>query len=143
MKFLHADKELLNKDFLKNLHGATFDYDIEGDDFRVDGGFFAEEEEGKIFGYILYREMSKSKIELVYGGVTREDREFKTLKTYRKFLSILFEKYLIIETLVMNTNYKMLKMYMALGFNIIGTKLLNKNGRILVVLEKQNKVEDN
>jgi hypothetical protein len=85
--------------------------------------------------------MSKSKIELVYGGVTREDRGFKTLKTYRKFLSILFEKYLIIETLVMNTNYKMLKMYMALGFNIIGTKLLNKNGRILVVLEKQNKVD--
>lgn len=135
MEYVHSNKELLTEDFLKNLHASTFDYIVEGNDFRIDGAFFAKEEED-LFAYILYKELSSKKIELVYGGVSIKDRGFKTLKTYRQFLELLSKQYIYIETSVVNTNYKMLKMYMALGFNIIGTKLSHKNNKVLVVLEK-------
>lgn len=140
MEYLHSDKELLTEDFLRNLHASTFDYIVEGDDFRVDGAFFAKENDD-LFGYILYRELSSKKVELVYGGVAIKDRGFKTLKAYRQFLLLLSEKYSHVETLVVNTNYKMLKMYMALGFNVIGTKLQYKKNKVLVVLEKDLEIK--
>lgn len=138
MEFSHCHRQMLSEDFLQNLHSSTFDYRVDGDDFRVDGAFFAKEDE-ELFGYVLYKELSNKKIDLVYGGVSKNDRGFKTLKTYRNFLALLSEKYDWAETLVVNTNYRMLKLYMALGFDIVGTKLLYKNNKVLVVLEKNLK----
>jgi hypothetical protein len=138
MEYFHAPKEMLTEDFLKNLHAATFNYKVDGDDFRIDGAFFAKEKE-TLFGYILYKELNKSEVELLYGGVTEVDRGYKTLKTYRNFLELLFKKYDYIETYVVNTNYKMLKLYMALEFNIVGVKQ-SKYSKTLVALSKKGAI---
>lgn len=135
MEYKKAEKELLDESFLKNLHSSTFDFIVDGDDFRIDGGYFAQEGDS-LFGYILYRELSKSNIELVYGGVDRSMRGFKTVKALSEFLEMLGEKYSKITTMVLSKNHKMLKIYMALGFDIVGTKLSNDN-HILVILNKK------
>lgn len=137
MQYVHATKDLLTPDFLHNLHISTFNFNVDGDEFRIDGAFFAKEQNDDLYGYVLYKELSKSKIELVYGGVTKEERGYKTLAAYRNFLDLLFKQYSYVETSVVNTNHRMLKLYMALGFNIIGTKITHKLHRVLVVLAKE------
>ena len=132
---IHIEKEKLDEDFLQNLHSTTFDYFKPGDDFRVDGGYLAQEKDGEISGYVIYRVISKKVIDLAYGGVSPQHRGFKTLKNLSKFINTLLSSYDLITTMVLNKNTKMLKIYMVLGFDIVGTKL-SKTGQLYVLLEK-------
>jgi ribosomal protein S18 acetylase RimI-like enzyme len=135
MEYLFASKEQLDKDFMQNLHTSSFDYFVDADSFRVDAGYIAKDQE-QFFGYVLYRELSSDCVELVYGAVDRNLRGFKTFKTLYQFIKILFEKYSSITTMVWNKNHKMLKLYMALGFNITGIKMSPKND-LFVILNKE------
>jgi hypothetical protein len=132
---IHLSKEQLDEAFLENLHSTTFEYFKPGDDFRVDGGYLAKEDDGKISGYILYRIISKAVVDVAYGGVDRAHRGFKTLKNMSLLIKELFSKYELITMMVMNKNTRMLKLCMELDFDIIGTKLF-KNGQLYVLLEK-------
>lgn len=132
---IHLEKDQLDEGFLENLHSTTFDYFKSGDDFRVDGGYLAQEKDGEISGYVIYRVISKKVIDLAYGGAAPEHRGFRTLKNLSKFIKLLLSSYDLVTTMVWNKNTKMLKIYMVLGFDIVGTKL-SKNGQLYVLLEK-------
>lgn len=134
-EILHITKDQLDANFMENLHSTTFDYFKPGEDFRVDGGYVAKEEDGSLSGFVLYREISKSVIDLAYGAAERSHRGFKSLKNLKHFIELMFNQYEVITTMVWNKNYKMLKMYMALGFDVVGTKM-SHNGGLIVLLEK-------
>lgn len=138
---LHLQKDQLDASFLQNLHSTTFDFYKSGEDFRVDGGYISKEEDGSISGYVLYREISKGVIDLAYGAADQEHRGFKSLKNLNHFIELMFTQYEVITTMVWNKNYKMLKMYMALGFDVVGTKLSHTGG-LFVLLEKVVKKEN-
>lgn len=137
MEFLHATKEQLDNKFLENLHSSSFDFFVDADNFRIDAGYLAKENE-TLFGYALYRELSSDSVELVYGAVDRNLRGFKTFKTLYQFIQILLAKYSSISTMVWNNNHKMLKLYIALGFNIVGIKMSSKS-ELFVILNKEKK----
>ena len=139
-QILHIPKEELSEEFLENLHSTTFDFHKSGDDFRIDGGYLSKEEDGSISGYVLYREISKSVIDLAYGAADKSNRGFLSLKNLAHFINLMFDKYEVVTTMVWNKNYKMLKMYMALGFDVVGTKL-SHTGDLFVLLEKVEKKE--
>jgi len=128
-------KDFFTEKFLENLHSTIFDFHKSGDEFRIDGGYIAKEEDGNISGYVLYREVSKNVIDLAYGGADKSYRGFKTLDNLSKFISQMLESYELITTMVWNKNTKMLKIYMSLEFDIVGTKL-SKTGDMFVILEK-------
>lgn len=137
----HIPKEQLDASFLENLHSTTFDFYKSGEDFRVDGGYLSKEENGSISGYVLYREVSKSVIDLAYGAADKSNRGFLSLKNLHQFIELLFTHYEVVTTMVWNKNYKMLKMYMALGFDVVGTKL-SHTGSLFVLLQKVIKKEN-
>jgi hypothetical protein len=134
-QIIPIEKDQLDEAFLQNLHSTTFDYFKPGDDFKLDGGYLAQEKDGEISGYVVYRVISKKVIDLAYGGAAPEHRGFKTLKNLSKFIKSLLSSYDLVTTMVWNKNTKMLKIYMVLGFDIVGTKV-SKNGSIYVLLEK-------
>lgn len=141
-EILHITKDQLTPTFMEHLHSTTFDYFKPGEDFRVDGGYVAKEEDGSLSGYVLYREISKNAIDLAYGAVEKSHRGFKSLKNLNHFIELMSDRYEVITTMVLNKNYKMLKMYMALKFDVVGIKLSSKGG-LFVLLEKVNIKENN
>lgn len=136
MEIMEVPKEFFTEDFLENLHSTIFDFYKAGDDFRFDGGYVARQSDGSIFGYVLYKETSKTEIELTYGGVDRAYRGFKTLGIHARFINLLLSKYSLINTMVWNKNFKMLKLYMTLNFEVVGTKL-SSNNELFVILNKR------
>lgn len=138
-KICHISKEQLDPQFLQNLHCTTFDFHKDGEDFRVDGGYIAEETDGNISGYVLYREVSRSIIDLAYGAADKSKRGFLSVKNLAHFIELMFSKYNTITTMVWNKNHKMLKIYMALEFEIVGTKY-SRNGDIFVLIEKTKEI---
>jgi hypothetical protein len=137
---VHIKKEQLDASFLENLHSTTFDFYKSGDDFRVDGGYAVQEQDGNLSGYVLYREISNKVIDLAYGASDKDYKGFRSVKNLNYFIELMFQKYEVITTMVWNKNYKMLKIYMALGFDVVGTKLSHKGG-LFVLLEKEVKKE--
>lgn len=137
----HIQKDQLDASFLENLHSTTFDFYKSGEDFRVDGGYLSKEDDGAISGYVLYREISKGVIDLAYGAADKSHRGFLSLKNLHQFIELLFTHYEVVTTMVWNKNYKMLKMYMALGFDVVGTKL-SHTGSLFVLLQKVIKKEN-
>ena len=137
MLFVKLDKKDLTDKFVEDLHLTIFGYSKSAKEFKIDGGYAAQREDGSLFGYVLYKELSNCEIELMYGGVEKELRGFSTLKIYRKFLDILFEKYSSVLTSVWNKNFSMLKIYMSLEFEVIGTRFLDNNKLLLVLNRKR------
>lgn len=131
----HIPKEKLDPKFMQDLHSTTFDFFKSGEDFRVDGGYIAEESDGTISGYVLYRELSNSVIDLAYGAADKSMRGFLSVKNLAHFTELMFDKYETIATMVWNKNYKMLKIYMSFGFDIVGIKH-SRNGDLFVLIEK-------
>jgi hypothetical protein len=131
-------KEQLTDQFLESLHKATFDYSKEAKDFKIDGGYIGHLDDGTFVGYVLYKELSDTEVELMYGGADKSFRGFSTLKNHMKFIDFMMEKYESIMTSVWNKNHPMLKIYMALEFDVIGTKLsTDGNKNVFVILNRK------
>ena len=132
MIFVGMTKEDLTPKFVEDLHLTIFGTVKSSKDFRYDGGYAAQKEDGSLFGYLLFKELSDTEVELMYGGVEKDLRGFATLKVYKRFLNLMFEKYTSIVTSVWNKNLPMIKIYLALGFEIVGTKILENNNLLLI-----------
>ena len=137
MQFVRISKENLTDKFLEDLHLTIFGYRKSAKDFRIDGGYAAEKDDGTLFGYLLYKELSDSEVELMYGGIERDMRGFSTFKVYKQFLDLMFEKYSSIVTSVWNKNFPMLKIYLGLEFEVVGTKLLENNSLLLILNKRK------
>lgn len=138
MEFVRIQKESLTDKFLEDLHVTIFGYHKPAKDFRIDGGYAAQKDDGTLFGYTLYKELSDTEVEMMYGGVDQNLRGFSTFKVYKQFLDIMFEKYSSITTSVWNKNFPMLKIYMGLEFEIVGTKLSDSNELFLTLTKRRD-----
>ena len=134
-EILHITKDRLDAEFLENLHSTVFDFVKPGEDFRIDGCYVSKEDDDTFSGYVIYKELSSSVVELCYGAAEKTHRGFLSLKNLTHFIGLMFDKYEIITTEVSNKNYKMLRIYMALGFDVVGIRK-SYTGTILVLLQK-------
>lgn len=78
----------------------------------------------RFFGYMTCKETDESTLYISYGGVFPDERGIKTLPVMKEVISRMSSEYLQIDTMVENVNVAILKLYLQLGFLVVGTSTL-------------------
>jgi len=125
-------KEQLNEEFVENLYKSIFDYDRPADHFRFDLCMVAKTDKDELVGFCMAREMSKNAVELAWGGTSKEHRGASTLIGLRKITEACLEHYGSVVFHTWNRNTKMIKLGLALGYTITGTKLSDSDELMLI-----------
>lgn len=125
-------KDQLDEAFVENLYKSIFDYERPADHFRFDLCMVAKNEKGDLIGFCLAREMSKMAVELAWGGTSKEHRGASTLIGLKKITDACLEHYGSVVFHTWNRNTRMIKLGLALGYTIIGTKLSDLDEVMLI-----------
>lgn len=97
--------------------------DTQGEDYyRYDFMYAFHDEDSKPSSFVLAREYAKDYIYLPFGGTIKGERGFTSVKNFHEMIEDLSHTYKYIGAHVRNDNYPMLKMYLAMKFEIIGTR---------------------
>lgn len=120
----------------KDAHAIVFEKVRDPAMDRLTGALLAiDEEKNQPVGYATYRELDNESVYLQWGGAFPEIRgSIHVARIYRLFLFTL-EAYRRIGTHIENTNVSYLRLAMAHGFRIIGTRTFR--GEVLVELLRE------
>jgi hypothetical protein len=131
----HRDvpKEMIANCMKVCFNGETFDNDF----FRFDFMYIAHDEQMTPECFTLCQEINKEHVWLTYGGAVPEQRGMKTVKSFRGMIEELATQYKRIGAQVENTNFAMLKIYIAHEFKISGVRI-NHTGKTFVEFLKEN-----
>jgi hypothetical protein len=97
---------------------------------------FAKNDKEELIGFCLARELSKTSVELAWGGTSKEHRGSATVIGLRKITEKCLEHYDSVVFQTWNKNTKMIKLGLALGYTIIGTRLTDV-GDLMVLFNKR------
>jgi hypothetical protein len=124
-------KELLDY-FMLSCFGGT-----QGEDYyRYDFMYAFHDEESMPSSFVLAQEYAKDYIWLPFGGTIPSARGFTSVKNFHEMIEDLSHTYKHIGAQVRNDNYPMLKMYLAMKFEVIGTRR-NPEGQIFLEFYKK------
>jgi len=124
-------------ELIVNSMKAVFNGDIyDKDFFRFDFMWVAHNENMEPECFTLCQELNKNMIWLAYGGALPHKRGFSTVKNFARMIAELSKDYKLIGAQVENTNFAMLKIYIAHDFKIAGVRQ-NHNGKVFVEFLKE------
>lgn len=125
MKFYLATPEVFLK-YANDAYYVIFNQESDYKTYKSDNYLVALDDNDEFMGFVGYYEISPKHVYLTAGGIVPKFRGALSLKYFESMLSLL-NKYDIIEAKVRNINYAMLRLYLKLQFNIIGTTTYNNN----------------
>jgi hypothetical protein len=136
LEVVQVPKEQMDGKFLEDLHKSIFGHELPSFYFRYDLCLIAKNEQGELVTYALLRELSCEAIEMAWGGTSNDHRGFATKTAMEKFTEKCFEFYDSVVFQTWNKNTKMIKLGLALGYTIIGTRLTD-DGDLMVLFNKR------
>ena len=136
MELVQISRENMPGDFLENLHRSVFDAHLPANYFKYDTCWVAKNENGDLVSYALVREISSESVELAWGGTTKENRGFSSIRTLSLFVDECLKHYDNVTYQTWNKNHKMLKLGLGLGFDVTGCRQAI-NGDIFLILNRK------
>lgn len=114
------------KSFSENAHLICFNETRPLEMERIDYALMAiDKKTDTPVSYITVRECDANTVYWQYGGGFPGTIGLPAFRSYEAFISWTSERYKRIYTQIENTNHRMLKMAMKVGYNIIGVKCFN------------------
>jgi hypothetical protein len=137
LEIVQVPKEQMDEKFLEDLHKSIFDHSLPAYYFRYDLCLIAKNEQGELVTYALLRELSSDSVELAWGGTSKEHRGYSSKMAMEKFTEKCLEFYGSVVFQTWNQNHRMIRLGLALGYSIIGTRITDDNDLMVIFTKRR------
>lgn len=138
MGYVCLQKDEVPAPLLQDCFHAVFgeEMPLDASFYKYDFIYIRHDADSNPIGFIMCKEVSKDQISLEYGGIKKEDRGFASMRNLHMVIEKLCENYKYVTAQAENKNFPMLKIYLAMGFKIMGVRT-NPFGKVFVEFLKE------